>query len=137
MRTFALILTVVVLLAGGSLGWAEGRASDADIIDYGYREAISEFEVNPPYAIRSYYAISLPDDASGIPDVITEAYGQYDRILLVEYGCYRVHPILEGEFVCIGASADGELSILPTSFDLLERTYDPASFDGVILERIY
>lgn len=116
---------------------AESIYSDADMITYGYREVISEFEPNNVFALRAYYTISLPKDYQSINEVIINAYGNFDRILLIEYGCYNVHPILQSSYVCVGATEDAVFNILPTPFDLIEKTYDPTSFDDVLIHRVY
>lgn len=131
-----LILVVVAILAGCCACWAEERYDVSDLIQYGYEEVVAEFDPEAVFSVRSYYTITLPEDPQDIPEAIVAAYGNLDRILLIEYGCYNIHPILESTFACVGASEDG-LFILPTPFDLVAKTYDPASFDDVIIDRVY
>ncbi len=132
-----LVVVLVAILAGCSACWAEERYDDSDLIHYGYEEVVAEFDPEAVFSVRSYYAISLPEDCQDIPEAIVAAYGNLDRILLVEYGHYNIQPILESTFACVGASEDGTLCILPTPFDLVAKTYDPASFDDVIIDRVY
>ena len=96
-----------------------------------------EFEDAPVFAVRAYYELSLPEDASELPKAVLEAYVGFDRILLIEYGRYELTPILQSRFVCVGASGDGEFSLLPTPFELLARTYDAEALSRLDIRRAY
>lgn len=121
------------------LCWCEAEAvyDDVDMLEYGYQEVMSEFEPDSVFSVRAYYTISIPEDTQDIAQEILDTYRGYDRILLIEYGTYTIHPILQSAFVCVGASADAEFTILQTPFDLISKTYNLASFEPVVIERVY
>ena len=134
-RFFRMLLVVAALWTALLPALAEEAYTDRDLIDYGYREAMCEFEDAPVFAVRAYYELSLPEDASELPETVLEAYAGYDRILLIEYGRYELTPILQSRFVCVGASGGGEFSLLPTPFELLARTYDAEALSRLDIRR--
>ena len=136
-RFFRMLLVVAALWTALLPALAEEAYTDRDLIDYGYREAMCEFEDAPVFALRAYYELSLPEDASELPEAVLEAYAGYDRILLIEYGRYELTPILQSRFVCVGASGGGEFSLLSTPFELLARTYDAEALSRLDIRRVY
>jgi hypothetical protein len=108
------------------------------IIQYGYEQDL-EFYLSAAnesdYVVRAIYDICMPKSTNNLSEIILSAYGDYDAIVLIEYGIYTIPPIVQSHFCCIGISDDSYF-ILETPFEIVARTYDPASMDGILITRL-
>lgn len=119
-------LCCAALAAMGAACAETAVPGDEALIAYGAEWTLRE-DAKP----RACYAISLTDAAS---EMAAEVYGGYARVLLVEYGFVRVPPIVESQFVCIGATESGEIETLPPPATLIARSYDLSVCDGLKIE---
>jgi hypothetical protein len=77
-------------------------------------------DVDAPFA-RAAYEIALTGPLS---EAAQPFYGEYVRVIVVEYGYYEVYPILSSQLLAVGVKADGSLEPCLTPGELLARTYD-------------
>ncbi len=77
-------------------------------------------DVDAPFA-RAAYEIALTEPLS---EAVQPFYGEYVRVIVVEYGYYEVYPILSSQLLAVGVKADGSLEPCLTPGELLARTYD-------------
>lgn len=129
----ALALAFAACVAFGVL--AEDFDGDA-LLEYCYRQRLEGFVNWEDCVVRARYALRLRREGEAVDDVLAEAYGGYADIQLIEFGYCEVEPILQSSFVCAGIPADGEIKILPTPFQILERTYNLSVLDGLEIEKI-
>ena len=75
----------------------------------------------PDPFVRAAYEITLPET---LPEAIEPYYGMYERVIVLEYGCYVIYPIVSSELLAVGIKADGSMEECKTPSDLMARTYD-------------
>ena len=75
----------------------------------------------PDPFVRAAYEITLPET---LPEAIEPYYGGYERVILLEYGCYQLYPIVTGEFLAVGVKADGSMEECLTPSGLTAKTFD-------------
>ena len=75
----------------------------------------------PDPFVRAAYEITLPET---LPEAIEPYYGGYERVILLEYGCYQLYPIVTGEFLAVGVKADGSMEECLTPNGLTAKTFD-------------
>lgn len=115
---------------------AEAAVDEQAVIDFACEEQMSALFAREEVGVRALYRIALPEDAEDIPEALTEAYGGYADVRLIEFSYATIPPILESAYACVGLRADGTMAMLDTPFDLVARTYDPALFEGATIEAL-
>lgn len=75
----------------------------------------------PDPFVRAAYEITMPET---LPEAIEPYYGGYERVILLEYGCYQLYPIVTGEFLAVGVKADGSMEECLTPSGLTAKTFD-------------
>lgn len=131
----ALILAALACAAFALGALAEDFGGDA-MLEYCYRQKLEGFVDWEDCVVRARYALYLGEDGPGADGMLAEAYAGYADIQLIEFGYCEVEPILQSIFACAGISADGEIRLLPTPFQLVERTYSTSVLDGLEIEKI-
>jgi len=132
LRFRILLLTLLLLAAISGSVLAESAVDFTEASEFAFAETLEGFCAREDCSIRAVYAITLPDDPSSVHEAVLESYAGYSDILLIEFGWYRVSPIVESYFVCVGTSeATGSLAILPSPSVIIGRTYDYNAFDNV------
>lgn len=115
---------------------AEAAVDEQAVIDFACEEQMSALFAREEVGVRALYRIALPEDAEDIPEALTEAYGGYADVRLIEFSYATIPPILESAYACVDLRADGTMAMLDTPFDLVARTYDPALFEGATIEAL-
>ena len=128
-RVFLLMLIVAFTIF--SVCYAEEINDYDDLIEYG-----AQYLLVDSYTIRTRYCISMPVNTQKLHEEVVKAYDGYEKILLIEYGYSRIPPVVESQFVCVGVVNKTEISVLPTPFDLIARTYDLAVIEGVNISEV-
>ncbi len=128
-RVFLLILIVAFTIS--IVSYAEEINDYDNLIEYGAQYCLLD-----SYTIRSCFCISLPENTQTLHEEVIKAYDGYEKILLIEYGYSRIPPVVESQFACVGVANKTEISVLPTPFDLIERTYDLAVIEGVNISEV-
>ena len=131
-RTVTIILTFILFATAAVSAFAEQAVDFTAAADFAFAENLEGFYEHEDCTIRAVYSITLPEDTSAVHELILENYGGYSDILLIEFGCCNIGPIVESQFICVGTSdADGSFAILPAPRAFVAKTYDYNVFDGV------
>lgn len=120
-KRLSLLLTLLFVFALPSAAEEDSTLALAQQALAGRVEELKFDEDAPDPFVRAAYEITLPET---LPEAIEPYYGGYERVILLEYGCYQLYPIVTGEFLAVGVKADGSMEECLTPSGLTAKTFD-------------
>ena len=120
-KRLSLVLTLLFVFALPSAAEEDSTLALAQQALAGRVEELKFDGDAPDPFVRAAYEITLPET---LPEAIEPYYGGYERVILLEYGCYQLYPIVTGEFLAVGVKADGSMEECLTPSGLTAKTFD-------------
>lgn len=120
-KRLSLLLTLLFVFALPSAAEEDSTLALAQQALAGRVEELKFDGDAPDPFVRAAYEITLPET---LPEAIEPYYGGYERVILLEYGCYQLYPIVTGEFLAVGVKADGSMEECLTPSGLTAKTFD-------------
>jgi hypothetical protein len=124
-----LFLFLALFLALNPLAQAEQAETEETLhsAEQVLSERVSILQIDadvPPAFVRAAYEIDLSSEEQ--PKEIAQFYGSYDSVIVLEYGYYRIYPIVSSCTFAVGIMPDGTMEECKTPMGIVSRIFDYA-----------
>ena len=143
-------LLALMLLAAAACAGADAAADDAGVAaadgfargSIPYMTATDSDAVRSEYRLRAAFRFDVAAArealaASAHLDAFEEAYGQCEKVYVLEYACMTGGALPVSQYVAVGADGEGNWSQVLAPDQITARNYAPGWYADVDMELVY